>query len=121
MSALAQDIARKRVSFDAGKSSAEAKGSITGYQVVDYVLGAKAGQEMTVAMKSSNRSSYFNVLPPASETALFIGSTSGKEWKGTLPTDGDYSIRVYLMRNAARRDETAEYTLSIRIAAGANE
>ena len=32
-----------------------------------------------------------------------------------LPTDGDYTVRVYLMRSAARRNEKAQYTLSIDI------
>lgn len=34
---------------------------------------------------------------------------------GTLPVDGDYTVRVYLMRSAARRNETAEYTLTVGI------
>jgi hypothetical protein len=32
-----------------------------------------------------------------------------------LPTDGDYTVRVYLMRNAARRNEASEYTLTISV------
>ena len=56
------------------------------------------------------------MLPPGSETALFVCSTSGNKWTGTLPKDGDYTIRVYLMRSAARRNEMAKYKLSIDIA-----
>jgi len=55
------------------------------------------------------------VLPPGSETALFVGSTSGNSWSSTRPADGDYTVRVYLMRSAARRNEKAKYTLSINI------
>lgn len=117
--ALAEGIRTERVSFSAGASSATMKGAIQGDEVVDYVLGAKAGQRMSVAMKTSNASSYFNVLPPDSEAAIFIGSTSGSEWSAPLPADGDYRVRVYLMRNAARRGEKADYTLSISITAGA--
>jgi len=32
-----------------------------------------------------------------------------------LPTDGTYVVRVYLMRNAARRGETAQYTLTVGV------
>ena len=32
-----------------------------------------------------------------------------------LPTDGDYKVRVYLMRNAARRNEVSDYTLTISV------
>lgn len=119
---MAQDIEKKRVFFASGESSATVKGSIQGYEVVDYVLGARAGQTMGVTMKTSNTSSYFNVLPPgSSDAAIFIGSTSGDEWTGILPADGDYAVRVYLMRNAARRDEKADYTLTFRITAAAEK
>ena len=40
---------------------------------------------------------------------------SGDQFEGTLPAGGDYKIRVYLMRNAARRDETAKYRLEMII------
>jgi hypothetical protein len=46
---------------------------------------------------------------------MFIGSTSGGRFEGTLPADGTYTIQVYLMRNAARRGESATYKLDIGI------
>jgi hypothetical protein len=42
---------------------------------------------------------------------MFIGQFGG-DFKGILPTDGDYTIRVYLMRSAARRNESSIYTLT---------
>lgn len=33
----------------------------------------------------------------------------------TIPSSGSYMIDVYLMRNAARRDEAAEYTLTLSV------
>jgi hypothetical protein len=36
-----------------------------------------------------------------------------------LPVDGDYRVQTYLMRNAARRGETADIRLSIAIPAAA--
>jgi hypothetical protein len=116
----AQPIEVKRISFAAGTSSATVKGSITGDKMVDYKIGAKAGQAMSVKLKTSNLSNYFNVLPPGSETALAVGSTSGNEWTGTLPVDGDYTVRVYMMRNAARRNERANYTLTVGITGSAD-
>jgi hypothetical protein len=103
------------VHFAKGTSSATLKGNITGSETIDYTLRAKAGQNMDVNLQTSNASNYFNVLPPGSETALFVGSTSGNHWSGNLPSDGDYRIRVYLMRNAARRNEGANYTLTVGI------
>jgi hypothetical protein len=113
--ALADEIRQERVHFKAGASSATITGTIKGDQTIDYLLGAKAGQTMSVSLKSNNASNYFNVLPPASDMAIFIGSTSGNDFTGALPVDGDYRVRVYLMRNAARRNETAQYTLNVGI------
>jgi len=116
--AFAGAIREEQVQFKANQTGTTVKGSIKGRQIIDYRLKAKAGQLLTVSLSTSNLSNYFNVLPPGSETALFIGSTSGNSWAGTLPTDGNYTVRVYLMRSAARRNEKANYTLSIDIASG---
>jgi hypothetical protein len=115
VSVSGQGIRQERVAFKAGTSSATIKGSIKGDDTVDYVLGARRGQTMSVTLTTSNGSNYFNVLPPGSEEAIAIGSTVGTKWSGPLPADGDYRIRVYLMRNAARRNEQAAYTLSVGI------
>ena len=116
--AFAGDIRTVTVQFKPNETGTTIKGSIKGYQIIDYRLKARSGQRMTVNLNTTNLSNYFNVLPPGSETALFVGSTSGDNWTGTLPMDGDYTVRVYLMRNAARRNEKAKYTLSIDIAGG---
>jgi hypothetical protein len=119
-SAPAASIETKRMSFTPGTSSATVKGSIRGDTTVDYKLGAKAGQTMHVSLKTSNASNYFNVLPPgSSDVAVFVGSSGGNEWTGSLDTRGDYTIRVYLMRSAARRNERADYTLTVGITGGA--
>ena len=113
----ADGIVSKPLQFAKGTSSATVKDSIKGGQTVDYTLPAKAGQTMSVALKTSNASNYFNVLPPGSkDVAIFIGSNEGNEWTGALPADGEYTIRLYLMRSAARRKETANYTLTVGIA-----
>jgi hypothetical protein len=103
------------VHFAKGSSGATLKASLKGDEIVDYTLRAAAGQTMRVSFKPSNASAYFNLLPPDSEAALFIGSTSGNEFSGALPASGVYRIRVYLMRNAARRNESVSYTLDIGV------
>ena len=113
-----EGIRQERVQFQQGRDSASLKGRIKGDETVDYQLGARAGQTMAVTLKSSNRFTYFNILPPGDDTAIFVGSTSGNHFSGTLPTNGDYTVRVYLMRNAARRNETANYSLNIHIGGG---
>ena len=110
-----QNHSQERVTFAKGDSSAKIKGQLKGDETVDYVLRAKAGQILTVTLKTSHGANYFNVLPPNStDVAMFIGQIGG-DFKGILPTDGDYTIRVYLMRSAARRNESSDYTLTISV------
>jgi hypothetical protein len=118
--ALAQVAIRKEpVHFKAGESGATIKGKITGDETVDYVLGAQKGQSMVVTLEASNGSAYFNVTAPGADQALFIGSTSGNRYEGTLPASGEYTVRLYLMRSAARRGETADYTIKFSISGAA--
>jgi hypothetical protein len=110
-----ENIRRQPIAFAKGATAATVKGSIKGHQVVDYQLRAAAGQTMTVVFKPGNRSAYFNVLPPGSDEALFVGSASGDRFAASLLADGVYTIRVYLMQDAARRNETATYTLETAV------
>jgi hypothetical protein len=112
----AQEIRTERVQFESGASSAVVQGSITGRETVDYVLGAKKGQYMNVSMATDNTANFFNILAPGEdEVAMFNGSLAQNQYEGTLPASGDYKVRVYLERSAARRGEAARYRLEIII------
>jgi len=104
----------ERVTFAKGTSSTTIKGRLKGDADVDYQVRAGAGQTLAVAMTESNPQNYFNILPPGSETAMFVGQDGG-DYQGILPTDGIYTVRVYLMRPAARRNETSDYALTIAL------
>jgi len=106
---------QERVQFAKGASSAVVKGQIKGDADVDYVVRAAAGQTLSVTLKETNPQNYFNVLPPGSKgSAMFVGDT-GEDYTGMLPSDGDYVVRVYLMRPAARRGESSDYTLTVGV------
>jgi hypothetical protein len=111
----ARDIRTERVAFATGTPRTVIEGTITGGQIVDYVLGAAAGRTLSVDMRTSNASSYFNILPSGSDEAMFVGSSGGTVADVPVPTAGDYVIRVYLMRSAARRNETARYSLAVGV------
>lgn len=116
--AIAQQ--KTSVTFAKGASSATLKGSIKGDKDHSYVVNARAGQTMTVDFKPTNASAYFNILAPGSAgEAMFVGSTSGNRFSGPLTVTGPHTIQVYLMRNAARRNETANYTLTVGVKGGA--
>lgn len=108
-------IRSERVQFARGASAKTIKAAIRGDQAVDYLIGVRAGQTMTATLASGNRSTYFNITAPGADAALFVGSTSGNRHSFRVPSSGDYAVRVYLMRNAARRNESAAYTLTIAV------
>ena len=71
---------------------------------------------MNVSLATDNGANDFNIIAPGKKSeALFVGSTSGNQFEGRLPASGDYKVRVYLMRSAARRDEIANYRLEMVI------
>jgi hypothetical protein len=110
------DRRSERVHVARGMASTVIKGQIRGYRYVDYQVRAGAGQALSIEMQTSNAASYFNILPPDSaDVAMFNGSLAGNRFSGVLPADGDYSIRVYLMRSAARRNESARFALTIDV------
>jgi hypothetical protein len=107
---------RQAVQFAKGASSAQLRGTIRGDGDVDYTVNARAGQTLAVKLQSTNASLYFNINPPGSaDVSMFIGNLQGQEAKVMLPADGTYVVRVYLMRNAARRNESAAYTLDVAV------
>ena len=121
-SARADDTTRtQRVQFAKGANSATVEGTIKGYQTVDYVLHASQGQSMNVSMATRNTATYFNILAPGeTEVAFFNGSVSENQYEGVLPATGDYKIRVYMMRSAARRNEVANYRLEMIVSGPAH-
>lgn len=105
----------ERVAFAKGASSKIIKGAIKGDNYVDYVIGARGGQLLTVNLSTNRPSNYFNIMAKGNPAAYFIGSASGNSFRGPVPATGDQVIRVYLMRNDARRGVAAAYTLKISI------
>jgi hypothetical protein len=111
-------VREKEIKFPTGETSATMNGKLKGDEIIDYKVRAIAGQSMLVVFRSGNPSAYFNVLPPDGDAAIFIGSTSGNRYEGAALTEGTYTVRVYLMRNAARRNETANYALDVGVSGG---
>lgn len=113
--ALAQEppTRSERVAFAEGAGSATVTGSVTGYETVDYIVPGEAGERLTVNLQTNTSTAYFNVTAPGADEAMFIGSISGNRFSEVLPSSGDYTVRLYLMRNAARRSQKVDYTLTV--------
>ncbi|MCP8937549.1 SH3 domain-containing protein [Alsobacter sp. SYSU M60028] len=126
----AEETRVQEVRFPPGKSGVTLRGKIAGSQSVLYTVGAEAGQAMTVALAPSNGATYFNVYPPGrgpGDEALAVSGTEGpltpavNRFSATLQTSGIYTISVYMMRSAARRNERSAYRLDIAIAPAKGE
>lgn len=112
VSAAAQKSPR-RIRFERGHSSTTVSGRIVGYEAKDYVVGAQAGQELTLRVKDTTASTYFVIY---SINGKLNQMSETDEWSEVLTESGDYVIRVFMMRSAARRKgAVANYKLNISI------
>jgi len=112
--AVAQTATPRPVVFPPGKQQVVINSRLKGDQDIDYRVDAAAGQTLSVKLTSRNPQAYFNILPPGSQdVATFVGSSAGNTFSGVLPTAGAWTIRVYLMRAAARRGEVARVRLAV--------
>ena len=103
----------QRVRFQPGRSSITLRGRIIGFDARDYVVSAKAGQEMKVHLASANPSAYFVVYTINGKPTDMNETT---DWSLHTVESGDYVIRVFMMRSAARRKgAAANYALTISI------
>jgi hypothetical protein len=100
----------QRVRFPRGRTTAVLKGAVVRGTQDQYILGARAGQTMTVHITSREKNAVFTILDPQA-TAL-PGTEEGADatdWQGELPGSGDYSIWVGPTRG------NATYTLEVTI------
>jgi len=111
----ADPIHKENVTLTANQATHTVKGKIKGYATAEYTVSGKAGKTLSIKLKTNQPSNYFNIRQQGQDEALFIGSTSGNTYQAALPADGEYTVQVYLMRNAARRNAVANYSLEMSI------
>ncbi|MBX7172809.1 MAG: hypothetical protein K1X72_17700 [Pyrinomonadaceae bacterium] len=101
------------VRFAKGTSSATVKGTVTGYKYIDYIVRAKSGQTMTVNLTSANTACNFAIF--YSDMKEIEDANGVQESTRNVDVDDDYIVRVLLPRSAARRKESANFSLKIAI------
>ena len=114
------DMKMVKVAFPAGSTGTTMSDSITSYGSVAYQLGAEAGQVMTVSLSPSSGAVYFNIYPPGKgpgDEALANSELTPviNQFEGVLPTSGTYTVTVYQVRAAARRNESPSFTIDFSI------
>ncbi len=117
--ARADTVRNVRVHFQPGTSGASLHGHVHGEELVDYKVHVRTGQMMRVNLATRNHSVYFNVYEPGrkpgQDAAFYAGATGGNRVEFRTAHSGDYLVRVFLFRNAARRGEQASYTLDVHV------
>ena len=124
MTSLAEgeDVQEVRVQVGSGANGGKVTGSLQGYETIDYKVRARSGKSILVQIKSDNPSNRFNFIAPGvGDLAMFDGSIVGNRMVTRLPETGDYIIRVYLLQNAARNGESANFDVEIAIARSEQE
>lgn len=110
----AGNLRELRVEVVNGVSRTTIKDSLKGDQTIDYKIGTGAGQHMIAVFETDNPRSHFDLMAPGqTEVPFFSGAEDGNRFEGDLPEGGSYTIRVYLMDDAALQNETAQYTITV--------
>jgi hypothetical protein len=111
----------RQVTFPSSATATEIRGSLRGSTDATLLLRTAPGQVMQVLFTPSNRSCYFNAFEPGREEAAHVGSSAGNEFGRSPTSGGEYRFQVYLMRNAARRNETCRYRISFEVTGAPGE
>ena len=95
-----------------GPTSHWLDGWVDGHEARRYVIAGRAGQELTVYLRSENRFLHFEVLS-AGDSVFDAAKAHVPGWSGALPRDGDVAVVVFLSEDEAVRRGSAEFELTI--------
>ncbi|MBN8431201.1 hypothetical protein JF535_10095 [Microbulbifer salipaludis] len=95
--------------------SARVSATIIGHQAIEYLIDARTGQSLELDLLSSNTQAGFRITAPAAPRALHKGHGQSAHFSATLPRDGTYRVRIYLLHGAADKGESADFALRIRL------
>ncbi len=106
--AQAQQVTKvvRHVRFPAGRTTAILKGAVKPGVENDYLLGAQAGQSMTVHLTSPGDVG-FTIWSPGGE---FLADYR-TDWSGELPKSGTYTIKVLPNSDKSSKPYTLEVTI----------
>jgi hypothetical protein len=93
-----------------GESRVTIGDTLTGHQTLEYKLGIGPRQHVVMALEAGDTSA-FDLMAPGQAEAFFNSAAQGNRFEGDLAEAGSYTIRVYLLDDAARRNEPVSFTL----------
>lgn len=110
----------ERVIFRQGNPVAVVKGRLVAPHRAEYeyILNARAGDTLEIELLTDFPLIYYKVLRPESDRPwVNTAGTGDLKWSGTLPADGEYRVRVYLLRWASLVDEVAKFRVRFALRA----
>jgi hypothetical protein len=107
---------RVRVTFNESSATRSFDDAIGGFEAVSYVVQLRQGQSLVVSLASNNISNSFDIYAPNESKPVYIGGDSGNFHRLLAKTSGDYRVKVFLLRLAARDNQSAHYTLELKLA-----
>lgn len=100
---------QQRVHLARGAHDATLQGQVSQNEAILHLIGAKAGQTMTVTLDGDDAKTSFELSGPKDSSGQAKAS-SETEWTGTLPDNRDYKIFVF-----AQHRVKAPFTLKIAL------
>jgi hypothetical protein len=112
--ALPQDAeVRVPVTFTAGAMQRSFEGAISDFEVMTYVVALRQGESLRIQLASNNASNCFDIHGPESAKPIYLGAESGSTHVHKVQKSGEYLVKVFLLRLAARDGQTAQYALEL--------
>lgn len=112
LSSISAEGVTRKVRFAKGTSSTTIRNAVVRGDQDRYLIGAKAGQTMTVKITSTEKNAVFQIYFHGEEESL-PGAGDGDDatnWSGRLPIDNEYVIVV----GGTRGNATYALTISIK-------
>lgn len=99
--------ASRRLQFKRGTSEATVQGKVSIALPDTYLVGARAGQVMTVKLSAPRKAVRFMVMSPSTRSLV---ADNARDWTGKLDETGDYVIII----DADARNSLYSMTVSIK-------
>jgi hypothetical protein len=99
--------ASRRLQFKRGASEATVQGKVSIALPDTYLVGARAGQTMTIKLTAPRKAVRFMVMSPTTRSLV---ADNSRDWTGVLDETGDYTIII----DSDARNSTYTMTVSIK-------
>lgn len=99
--------ASRRLQFKRGTSQTTVQGKVSIALPDTYLVGARAGQVMTVKLTARGKAVRFMVMSPSTRSLV---ADNARDWMGVLAESGDYTIII----DADERSSAYSMTVSIK-------